>query len=171
MTNQFPGLKIKWGISGQNKSLSPSSTCLTNLKLMAAALLSHFFQASTSPDIFCYTDWNLLYGVWWVLFCVKQSKRTFEESWESATVSILSLLLLLFLASSKSSPSWGRWWGKITFICLGSSLNSKRQGHATTLYSQDLSSWIYGSFEAVPFPQKLLPIILVILKISFVRKN
>lgn len=56
MTNQFPGLKIKWGISGQNRSLSLSSTWLISVKLSAATWLSHFYQAVTSPDIFCYTD-------------------------------------------------------------------------------------------------------------------
>lgn len=53
MTNQFPGLKIKWGISGQKRSLSLISIAPRSVKLKARHLAFSFFPC-------CRFTWHFL---------------------------------------------------------------------------------------------------------------
>lgn len=108
MTNQFPCLKIKWGISEKNRSLSLISTCLMSVNVQSHTLSyffsdHHFTCQKIRPGLISWC-WFFVGGGF-----LMWNKKVFEELWESARVSVLSLFALLFLPPFKLSPSWGKY--------------------------------------------------------------
>lgn len=93
MTNQFPGLKIKWGISGQNRSLSVISTCPLSMKLQASHLALSFFPCS-------HFTWHfLLYRLKLILWCsfIFNELRGYLSCHENLRESLFSPCCLFYL--------------------------------------------------------------------------
>lgn len=122
MTNQFPGLKIGWGISGQNRALSLISTCLMPVRLKASHFGFSFFPGHHFTWHFLLHRLKLMVLVFGCYFFHFDGIRGYLNSRECLLESVFSYCLFYFqLLLNHHPPEVDD--REIMFTCLCSTLN------------------------------------------------